>query len=51
MNNANVALTPDGIVNPQFEQLEAALLPLKRQLEAAIERNLLDNETKEFDWG
>ena len=46
MNIANVALTPEGIINPQFEQLEATLQPLKRQLEAAIKHHLLTDEQK-----
>ena len=48
MNNTIVALTPHGIVNPQFEQLEASLQPLKGQLEAVIERTLLINEQTEL---
>ena len=48
MNNTIVALTLDGIVKPQFEQLETSLQPLKGQLEAAIKRTLFNNEQTEL---
>jgi len=46
MNDSIVAFTRDGVVNPQFQQLEAALQNMNKHLEAAAKRSLLTCEQK-----